>query len=73
MPQNLGLRIGTDESVRLLLEVTEGMDYRKLKAAYDRQTRADEATPRQMFQAVIFGAMSGAFSTRALEAACRTT
>jgi transposase len=71
MPLDLGVRIGTDDSVRLLLEVTEGMDYRELNAAYDRQTRADEATPKQMFQLVVFGFMNGVYSTRALEAACR--
>jgi transposase len=71
MPLDLGIRIGTDDSVRLLLEVTEGMDYRELNAAYDRQTRADEATPKQMFQLVVFGFMNGRFATRALEAACR--
>lgn len=71
MPLDLGLRIGTDDSVRLLLEVTEGMDYRELYAAYDRQTRADEATPKQMFQLVVFGFMNGVYSTRALEAASR--
>ena len=71
MPLDLGVRIGTDDSVRMLLEITEGMDYRELNAAYDRQSRADEATPKQMFQLVIFGFMNGAFSTRAMEAGCR--
>lgn len=70
MPLDLGIRIGPDESVRLLLEVTERMDYRELYAAYDRQTRADEATPKQMFQIVVYGFMNGVYSTRALEAAC---
>lgn len=71
MPLDLGLRIGTDETVRLLLEVTERMDYRELYEAYERQTRADEATPKQMFQLTLLGWMNGANSTRALESACR--
>jgi transposase len=71
MPLDLGVKIGTEDSVRLLLEIMEGMDYRELNAAYDRQTRAEEATPKQMFQLVIFGFMNRAHSTREMEAACR--
>jgi transposase len=71
LPLDLGIRIGTEESVRLLLEVTERMDYRELYMAYKRQMRVDEATPKQMFQIVVYGYMNGVYSTRALEAACR--
>ena len=55
LPLNIGVRIGAEESVRLLLEVTEGMDYGKLRATYGRETKADEATLKQMFQLVVFG------------------
>lgn len=71
MPLNVGIKIGTQESVRLLLEVTERMDYRELYAAYSRKTRAEEATPKQMFQIVVYGFMNGVYSTRDLESACR--
>jgi transposase len=47
------------------------MDYRELYAGYARQTKADEATPKQLFQLVVFGFMNGAYSTRQLETACR--
>jgi transposase len=71
MPLEVGIGIGAEDSVRLLLEITEGMDFEGLYAAYDRETRADEATPKQMFQLVVFGFMNGIYSTRGLEAACR--
>lgn len=71
LPLNIGVRIGAEESVRLLLEVTEGMDYGKLHATYGRETKADEATLKQMFQLVVFGFMNRQYSTRQMESACR--
>jgi transposase len=71
MPLELGIVIAAEESVRLLIEITERLDYRELYAAYVRPTRADEATPKQMFQIVILGFMTRAYATRQLEAACR--
>jgi len=71
LPFNVGVKIDANESVRLLIEVTERMDYGKLNAAYDRLPRANEATPKQMFQLVVLGFMEGRYSTRKLESACR--
>jgi len=56
--------------VRLLIEVTERLDYRELYAAYDRASRADEATPKQLFQIVVLGFMNGLNTLRKLERAC---
>ena len=71
MPIEIGVKIGTEETVRLLLEITEGMDYRELKASYARKTTAEEATPEQMFKLVLLGFMNRIYTTRQLEAACR--
>ena len=71
LPLEVEKRIGTDESLWQLLEITERMDYSKLYATYGRQAKADEPTPRQMFQLVILGFMTGRYSTRQLESACR--
>ena len=71
MPLEVGIGIGAEDSVRLLLEITERMEMEGLYAAYDRETRADEATPKQMFQLVMLGFMNGIYPTRGLEAACR--
>ena len=72
MPLEVEIGVGAEDSVRLLLEITEGMDFEGLYAGYDRETRADEATPKQMFQLVVLGFMDGIYPTRGLEAACRT-
>jgi len=71
MPLDLGIRIDQEEPVRLLIEITERMDYRELYAAYDRPNRADEATPKQLFQIVVLGFMSRRYSLRELERACK--
>jgi len=71
MPLDVEVRIGTEETVRTLLTITEGMDYRELNAGYTRKPKAAEATPKQLFQLVAYGFMNGTYSTRQLEAACR--
>ena len=40
MPLEVGIGIGAEDSVRLLLEITERMEMEGLYAAYDRETRA---------------------------------
>ena len=72
MALDVGIGIGAEDSVRLLLEITEGMDFEGLYAAYDRETRAEEATPKQMFVLVVLAFMTGIYTTRGMEAACRT-
>lgn len=58
-PLDLGLRLPEDDSLRLLIEITEEMDYRELHAAYERHEAAGEATAKQLFQLVVFGFMNG--------------
>ena len=71
MPLNIGMRIPATEPVRVLMEVTERLDYGKLRRTYQRPTRKDEATAKQLFQLTVLGFMQGQYSTRALESACR--
>lgn len=71
MPLDVAVKIGTEESVRLLLEITERMDYRELYAGYARKSKAAEASPKQLFQLVVFGFMNKQRSTRQIESACR--
>jgi len=71
LPLDVGVKIEASASVRLLLEITERLDYEELNAAYDRLPSADEATPKQMFQLTVLGFMLGQYSTRKLETACK--
>jgi len=67
LPFDVGVKIEASDAVRLLLEITERMDYSKLNAAYKRLPNEKEATPKQMFQLVVLGFMEGIYSTRKLE------
>jgi len=71
LPMDVGVKIDTNASVRLLLEITERMDYSKLNAAYERMPGIKEATPKQMFQLTILGFMENIYSTRKLYKACK--
>lgn len=70
-PLDLGLKLPEDDSLRLLIEITEEMDFRELYAAYERREAAGEATAKQLFQLVVFGFMNGYYSLRRITAACR--
>jgi transposase len=71
LPMDVGIKIEVSEKVCLLLEITERLGYNILKAAYERQPRDKEASPKQMFQLVVLGFMEGITSTRKLESACK--
>ena len=71
LPLELEVKIETSEAVRLMLEITERLDYNKLNASYTRHPSEKEASPKQMFQLVTLGFMEGYYSTRKLESACK--
>lgn len=71
MPLDLGIMIPKDDGLRTLRRVTERMDFTQLDRAYERRTRANEATPKQLFELVILGFMNGKYSLRKIEEACR--
>ena len=71
LPFDIEVKIEASEAVRLMLEITERLDYSKLKASYTRQPSEKEASPKQMFQLVVLGFMEGNYSTRKLESASK--
>ena len=71
MPLDVETIIPEDESVRTLMRIAERIDYTKLSGAYERE-KAREATPKQLFLLVVLGFMTGIYSCRKIEKACRT-
>ena len=69
LPLELEHMIPANDSVRLLSAFVEGMDLSDLYATYDR-IRKNQASPRQMLKIMIYAAMNGVFSSRAIETAC---
>ena len=71
LPVDLERIIEPEESVRLLDEILEQLDYTKLNRACCRQ-RKDMPTPAVMFKIDVYGRMTGCWTTRALESACKS-
>ena len=71
LPLEPEVKIEASEAVRLMLKITERLDYSKLAASYIRKPSELEATAKQMFQLVTLGFMEGYYSTRKLESACK--
>jgi transposase len=62
--------IPANDSVRLLDEVMEGIDYSPLMRAYKRNGRRPATNPVTMMKVLVYAAMQGIFSSRAIALAC---
>lgn len=62
--------IPADDSVRLLDEVMEAMDYNPLMRAYKRTGRRPATNPVTMLKILVYAIMQGIFSSRAIALAC---
>ena len=69
LPINFEAMIPEEDSVRLLVEICDELDYTNLYKAYDRKKRS--LSPETMFEILVYGYMRGIYSTRGLEEACR--
>ena len=59
-----------NDSVRLLFEVTEGLDYRKLYETYSTLGRNPAVDPVILFRIIVYGYMNKLYSSREIETAC---
>ena len=67
----LDILIPCDESVRLLSEVMEDLDYTGLYRAYSQTGRKPKTSPVTMFKILVYGGMEGRHSGRELARTCR--
>jgi transposase len=63
--------IPNDDSVRMLYDVMEGLDYTELNKTYSTIGRNPAVLPETMFAVIVYGYMEGIYSSRALEKACK--
>ena len=63
--------IPANDSVRLLDEITEGMDYRELLRAYSRIGRKPATNPITLLKILVYANMEGIYSSRDIERACK--
>ena len=67
----LDILLPADESVRLLSEVMEELDYTNLYRAYARRGRKPKTSPPAMFKVLVYGDMEGKFASSEVARACR--
>jgi len=60
-----------DESVRLLSEVMEELDYTNLYRAYSPKGRKPKTSPPAMFKVLVYGASEGKFASSEVARSCR--
>lgn len=70
LPMDLGDLIKPDDSVRLLSNILEGLDYFKLLQAYSQKGRQPVVTPKTMFKILVYAYMNKCYSTREIEKLC---
>lgn len=71
LPLDLGRVIPEDDSVRLLNQVLEEVDYKELNLMYSIKGRKPAVSPKTIFKIMVYGYMNGIYSTRKLESACK--
>ena len=71
LPLNIEMLIPENDSVRLLSEIMDQLDYSTLYKAYSRKGRKSAASPRNLFKIIVYGYMNNIYTSRALEQACR--
>ena len=71
MPLDLEEIIPDDDSVRLVSQILDELNYGELKQAYSALGRKPSTPPRIMFKVIVYGYHCGVFTSRKLESACR--
>ena len=72
IPLNLEKIVEVSSSVRSLDEICESLDYTKLYNAYRRRPAKNKADPVSLFKVLVYGYMTGCYSARSIEEACKT-
>lgn len=67
LPINLEIIIPKDDSVRLLYEVTEGLNYKKLYRNYSTLGRNSAIDTKTLFRIVVYGYMKKFFRVEILK------
>jgi transposase len=71
LPLELETLIPVDDSVRLLSQMLEGLDYTKLYQAYSIKGRKPAVEPKIMFKVLTYAYMNGIYTSHKIEQSCR--
>ena len=70
-PINFEINIPADDSVRLLSNVLEEIDYTELYGAYSRKEKNTAVSPKNLFKVLVYAYMNNIYSSRQIETACK--
>ena len=71
LPLNYEVLIPQNDSVRLLSQLLEGLNYEKPNQTYSSTGRKPAVEPRIMFKVLIYAYMNNIYSSRKIENACK--
>jgi len=71
LPLNLNVFIPDNDSVRLVSQIVDELDFRKLNLTYSSKGRNPSVKPRILFSILIYAYMNGIYSSRQIEKACK--
>ena len=71
LPLNYEVIIPENDSVRLLSQIMEDLDYTELYEAYSQEGRKPATEPKTLTKVMIYAYMEFVYSTRKIELACR--
>ena len=71
LPLNYEVIIPENDSVRLLSQITEELDYKELYKAYSPDGRNPVTEPKILFKVMTYAYMEFTYSSRKIESACR--
>lgn len=71
LPLNFEMLIPEDDSVRLLSQILEGLNYSKLYRAYSQVGRKPSVDPKILFKVLTYAYLSNLFSSRKIETSCK--
>jgi len=71
LPVNYEVLIPEDDSVRLLSQLLEGLNYEKLYQAYSSTGRKPAVEPKILFKVLTYAYMNNIYSSRKIESACK--
>jgi transposase len=71
LPLNVEILIPKHDSVRLLSQVMEELDYTNLYKAYSRKGRKPAVSPKKLFKIIVYGYINRIYTSRELEWVCQ--
>ena len=71
LPISFNVLVPEDDSVRLLSQFTERLNFERLYKAYSPRGRKPAVDPKNLFKVLTYAYMNNIYSTRKIEKACR--